>query len=111
MELYAYKCTECGELHHPRHMVCRVCGTTEFEEKELGGEGTVLTWTRVFNLPEGYMMPYLCFAMVRFDETGLVVSGRIESDEPEIGLRVKSTVGIVKETEIDHYGFIFTLVV
>ncbi|MDR3316047.1 MAG: OB-fold domain-containing protein [Coriobacteriales bacterium] len=107
MELNAYKCTECGELHHPRHMVCRACGNRDFEEVELNGEGTVLTWTRVFNLPEGYMVPYLCFAIVKFDDTGLVVSGRIDSDDPQIGMRVKSTVAIVKETEIDHYGFIF----
>jgi uncharacterized OB-fold protein len=88
-------------------MVCRACGNRDFEEIELNGEGTVLTWTRVFNLPEGYMVPYLCFAIVKFDDTGLVVSGRIDSDDPQIGMRVKSTVAIVKETEIDHYGFIF----
>jgi uncharacterized OB-fold protein len=88
-------------------MVCRACGNTDFEEIELNGEGSVLTWTRVFNLPEGYMVPYLCFAIVKFDDTGLVVSGRIDSDDPQIGMRVKSTVAIVKETEVDHYGFIF----
>jgi uncharacterized OB-fold protein len=88
-------------------MVCRRCGATDFTEQVLDGEGTVLTWTRVYNLPEGYMVPYLCFAMVRFDESGLVVSGRINSDAPEIGMRVRSTVDIVKETEVDHYGFIF----
>jgi len=107
MELYAYKCQECGELHHPRHAVPRKCGSTNFDEVELSGQGEVLTWTRVWNLPEGYMMPYLCFAMVRFDDSGLVVSGRINSEQPACGMRVRSTVGIVKETEIDHYGFIF----
>jgi len=107
MELYAYKCQECGELHPPRHAVCRKCGSTNFDEVELSGQGEVLTWTRVWNLPEGYMMPYLCFAMVRFDDSGLVVSGRINSEQPACGMRVRSTVGIVKETEIDHYGFIF----
>jgi uncharacterized OB-fold protein len=107
MELYAYKCSECGELHHPKHMVCRKCGATEFDQVELSGEGTVVTWTKVYNLPEGYMVPYLCFAIVRFDETGLTVSGRINSEQPKVGMRVRSTVGIVKETEIDHYGFIF----
>jgi uncharacterized OB-fold protein len=73
----------------------------------LNGEGVVLSWTKVYNLPEGYMVPYLCFAIVQFDDTGLVVSGRIDSEQPEIGMRVRSTVAIVKETEIDHYGFVF----
>jgi uncharacterized OB-fold protein len=88
-------------------MVCRKCGNRDFNEVELSGEGTVLTWTKVYNLPEGYMMPYLCFAIVKFDESGLVVSGRIDSDSPETGMRVRSTVAVVKETEVDHYGFVF----
>jgi uncharacterized OB-fold protein len=107
MNMNAFRCTSCGELHHPRHMVCRKCGATDFEEFVLAGEATVLTWTKTYNLPEGYMVPYLCFAIVKFDETGLVVSGRINSEAPAIGMRVRSTVALVKETEQDYYGFVF----
>lgn len=108
MEMVAYKCTACGELHHPKHFVCRKCGATEFEEIPLEGEGTVLTWTKAYNLPEGYMIPYMCFAIVKFDDTGLVVSGQIATDYPQTGQRVKANVGIVKEgIGKDFYGFIF----
>lgn len=107
MELYAYKCTACGELHHPAHYVCRKCGSTEFEEQPLGGEATVVTWTKVYNLPEGYMKPYLCFCIAQF-ENGLTVSGQINSDFPATGMRVKANVGVVKEAVgFDHYGYIF----
>lgn len=107
MEMYAYKCTACGELHHPRHYVCRKCGATEFEEIPLGGEATVATWTKVYNLPEGYMKPFLCFCIAKFDN-GLTVSGRIDTDYPAIGMRVLAEVDIVKEAVgKDYYGFIF----
>ena len=107
-KMYAYKCSQCGELHHPKHYVCTKCGTTEFEDVALEGNATVLTWTKVYNLPEGYMKTHLCFAIVRFDDTGLVVSGQINSDYPETGMRVTSNIGVVKEgIGKDYYGFIF----
>lgn len=107
MELYSYRCTSCGELHHPAHYVCRKCGATDFEQEPLSGEATVLTWTKVYNLPEGYMKPYLCFCIAEF-ENGLRVSGQIDTDAPAVGMRVKSQVGIVKEAvDRDYVGFIF----
>lgn len=106
-KMYAYKCTNCGELHHPKHYVCRKCGNLDFEEVTLEGEGTVLVWTRVYNLPEGYMKPYLGFGIVRFDN-GLTVSGQLEGDEMKTGMRVKAEVGVIKEgIGRDYYGFIF----
>ncbi|MDR1532065.1 MAG: hypothetical protein LBS62_07755 [Clostridiales bacterium] len=105
--MYAYKCDACGELHHPKHFVCRKCGGTDFTETPLEGEATVLTWTKVYNLPEGYMKPYLCFVIARFDN-GLTVSGQINSEQPVTGQRVKAVVGVVKEgVGRDFYGFIF----
>ncbi len=106
MEMYAYRCT-CGELHHPRHFVCRKCGNTTFTEEVLEGKAEVLTWTKVYNLPEGYMKPYLCFAIVKFEDSGLIVSVQIDDDNPYIGEMVTSAVGVVKEAVgKDYYGFV-----
>jgi len=107
MAMNAYKCTTCGLLHHPRHYICKGCGAREFQETTLEGEATVVTWTKVYNLPEGYMMPYLCFAIVRF-ENGLTVTGRINCDQPKTGMKVTSNIGMIKEgIGVDYYGFIF----
>ncbi|OAA92016.1 MULTISPECIES: Zn-ribbon domain-containing OB-fold protein [Clostridium] len=106
-KMYAYKCTVCGQLHHPKHFVCKKCGNRSFEEVPLEGEVTLLTYTKVYNLPEGYMKPYLYFGIVKF-ENGLTVSGQLEVDNPVIGMKLISTVGVVKEgTNNDCYGFIF----
>jgi uncharacterized protein len=105
--MYAYKCSVCGQLHHPKHYVCRKCGNREFEEVILDGEVALLTYTKVYNLPEGYMKPYLYFGIVKF-ENGLTVSGQLEVENPVIGMKLISTVGVVKESiNINHYGFIF----
>ena len=107
MEMYAYKCITCGQLHHPKHFICKKCGAREFEEIPLNGEGTVVTWTKVYNLPEGYMKPFMCFAIVLFGN-GLTVSGQINCDLPVTGMKVVSNVGLIKEgVGIDYYGFIF----
>jgi uncharacterized OB-fold protein len=105
--MHAYKCTTCGQLHHPKHYVCKSCGCREFEEVELEGDAVLLTYTRVYNLPEGYMKPYMGFGIVMFPN-GLKVSGQLEIEEPVIGMKVFSSVGIVKEgIGKDYYGFIF----
>jgi uncharacterized protein len=106
-QMYSYKCTECGELHHPKHFVCKKCGAREFEEVPLEGDCTLVTWTRVYNLPEGYMKPFLCFAIVVFPN-GLTASGQLETDDPQIGMKLYSTVDVVKEgIGKDYFGFIF----
>ncbi|MCJ7690760.1 MAG: zinc ribbon domain-containing protein [Clostridiaceae bacterium] len=106
-KMYAYKCTACGELHHPKHYVCKKCENRRFEEVPLGGEATLVTYTKVYNLPEGYMKPYMSFGIAKFTN-GLVVSGQLEVENPEIGMKLTSTVGVVKEgIGKDHYGFIF----
>lgn len=106
-KMFAYKCTSCGELHHPKHYVCKKCGNRDFEEVELCGEVTLVTYTKVYNLPEGYMKPYIGFGIVKFSN-GLTVSGQLEVENPKIGMKLISTVGVVKEgIGKDYYGFIF----
>ncbi len=106
-EMNAYKCTTCGELHHPKHYICKKCGNREFAEVPLSGEVTLLTYTKVYNLPEGYMKPYIGFGIVKFTN-GLVVSGQLEVENPQIGMKLNATVGVVKEgIGKDYYGFIF----
>jgi uncharacterized OB-fold protein len=106
-KMFAYKCSNCGELHHPKHFVCRKCGGRDFEEINLEGKVTLITYTKVYNLPDGYMKPYLAFGIVKF-ENGLTVSGQIDAEGLNIGMKLKTTVGIVKEgIGKDYYGFIF----
>lgn len=106
-QMVAYQCVKCGELHHPVHYVCRKCGAREFEAVPLEGEVTLVTFTRVYNLPEGYMKPYLAFGIAQFSN-GLCVSGQLDAEQLEIGMKLQAAVGVVKEgIGRDYYGFIF----
>ena len=110
VEMFASKCQECGQLHHPAHFVCRKCGSRQFQAEPLAGQATLLTYTRVYNLPEGYMKPFIAFGIVEFPN-GLRVAGQMATDEIELGMAVQATVGVVKEgTGRDCYGFIFAKV-
>ena len=46
----AAKCKACGKLSYPTHFYCPACAATEFEAVPLGGEGTLVTWTRAYAL-------------------------------------------------------------
>ncbi len=116
-QMYAYKCTKCFKLHHPRYIVCQNpdCDGRAFERLPLEGKCKLLTWTRVYNLPEGYMMPWLHFGIVEF-ENGVRATGQIGFDEGiESGMELTSTVGVVRTRVIKYketvdepiYGFIF----
>ena len=102
-QLYAYKCNKCGKLHHPHYIVCQnpACESREFTPEVLEGKCKLLTWTRVYNLPEGYMKPWLNFGIVQF-ENGVTAMGQIGFDDIVNGMEVvKEGVGQ------DQYGFVF----
>ena len=116
-QMYAYQCTKCGKLHHPRYVVCQNpdCDGREFTAVELSGKCKLLTWTRVYNLPEGYMQPWLNFGVVEF-ENGVRVTGQIGFDEGiESGMELLATVGVVRPRRIlykesidcEETGFVF----
>ncbi len=107
IEMSAYKCTNCGQLHHPAHFVCVKCGGREFEPIPLDEEATLVTYTRVYNLPEGYMKPFISFGIARFNN-GLCIAGQLETEHPAAGMKLRATVGTVKEgIGQDYLGLIF----
>ncbi len=116
-QMYAYRCTKCGKLHHPRYVVCQNpdCDGREFTQEPLGGKCKLLTWTRVYNLPEGYMQPWLHFGVVEF-ENGVRATGQIGFDDGiESGMELLATVGVVRTRRIlykesidcEETGFVF----
>lgn len=97
-EILGYTCDKCGTSYYPAPMICRKCGARRdpvtkrnWTTFEMGGPCTLLTWTRVWNLPEGYNKKFLQFGIVQF-ENGLRASGRVEVDEPKTGLKLTASV-------------------
>ena len=94
-----YRCLKCGAIYYPAPMVCAKCDAIRdpvtgrgWEAFDIEGPCTLLTWTRVWNLPEGFNTKSLMFGMVEF-ANGLRASGRLECDgDPVIGSRLEATV-------------------
>ncbi len=101
--IHAFRCQKCGAIYYPAPMICAKCDSKRdpvtgrgWEEFDLEGPCTLLTWTRVWNLPEGFNRKFLMFGMVAFPN-GLKASGRIELEgdpgrDPEIGMALAAKV-------------------
>jgi|SRR5664280_1463778 uncharacterized OB-fold protein len=99
-EIYAYKCNDCGTSYYPVPMLCKKCSGRrdpsgivykDWEKFSLDGPCKLLTWTRVWALPEGYDRPYLLFGIVEFPN-GLRASGRLEVENPGSGMNLVAGV-------------------
>ncbi len=104
-EIYAVRCPKCGKLDYPAPMICKKCGTrrdpsgikaADWDKVALEGPCKLLTWTKVYALPEGYEKPFLMFGMVEF-ENGLRAVGRLEVAEPKSGMGLEATVEVSDE--------------
>ena len=93
----AAKCANCGKLSYPTHFYCPSCRGTRFEPVPVEGEGTLLTWTRVYALPLDYEDLFITLGIVEMD-MGIRVTGRLDIAEPRTGERVRARVGTVRET-------------
>jgi len=109
-EIYAYKCKRCGTLHYPFRMVCKECKQNDFFEFDtvpLPKSGTLLTYTRVYNLPAQYEVATLGLGIVEL-ENGMRMLGQLDIEDPKIGMPVRGEVEVVRqETYDDFYGMVF----
>src|SRR5512136_397487 len=89
--VYAYRCPKCGALYHPAPMVCKACRNRrdpsevvfpDFQKVPMGGPCRLLTWTRIYALPEGIDRPSVAFGVVEF-ENGLRALGQLMLEEPK----------------------------
>ena len=89
------KCKRCGAVMLPQKPVCGKCGSTDLEEIESKGEGTIRSFT-VINVAPPQLTdkaPYVV-AMVRLDEEPSIM-GRLlgvdptKPEEIKMGTRVK----------------------
>lgn len=87
-------CAACGRTTYPRHACCPSCGKTDFEAGGFEGPATLLTFTRVHMLSLAYTDLYITLGIVQFPD-GTRALGRLDVDEPEIGMKLKARTAIV----------------
>lgn len=95
-EVYGAKCRSCGTVSYPTHAVCPNCRNETFERIAIEGEGKVLTYTDVYALAIDYETRYLRLAIVELD-SGQRATGQLLANEPRLGMRIKTTIGVIRE--------------
>jgi len=105
-KMIGFKCKSCGRVMYPRHDRCLSCKGTEFEEVGLAKEGTLLTYTKLYALPEGIEMPPLVLGVADFG--GVRALGQVATDDPKIGMKLRSVWGKLRKIgDKEIYGFKF----
>jgi len=69
----------------------------EYFDCYLCPEGKVLTYTDVYALPLDYALRYLRLAVVELDD-GTRATGQLLDDDPQLGKRIKTVIGVVRES-------------
>lgn len=110
MNIFAYKCKQCGELHYPYRMVCKNCGKNkhnEFEPVPLPRKGKLLTYTELYNPPADFAVTKLGLGIVELDN-GIRITGQVRVDKPELGMPVCGKVETVRCGDYsEQYGMVF----
>ena len=90
-QLIAVKCKSCGRLSIPPKYLCPECGSNNFTDVALSGEGNILTYTTIRVPPLGFeeQVPY-DIAVIQLDE-GINLTAQIctqGEERPKIGDKV-----------------------
>ncbi len=110
LDIFAYKCKHCGQLHYPYRMICKKCGKNEhneFDSVPLPKKGKLITFTFVHNLPADFEVAKLGLGIVEL-ENGIRITGQLQIPEPKIGMNVNGKVEVVRRDEYNKYfGMVF----
>ena len=107
MNIIAFKCKKCGNEHYPFRTLCPKCHHNDFTTFPMPRNGKLLTYTHLHTLPSDYEVSSITLGIVEL-ENGLRMTGQLEIEKPKIGMKVKGTVGVVRQDDFNKsYGMIF----
>jgi uncharacterized OB-fold protein len=102
-----FKCKKCGMIVHPKRFLCPSCKGGDFDEYLLCDEGKIVTYTKLWAIPEGIEQLPLTLAIAEFD--GRVrITGQVLSEEIKTGDKVRPVWGYVRKIrgkEIQGFRF------
>jgi len=101
------KCKGCGKIFYPKRVCCPDCGGKMFEEICLGDECILLTFTKLYALPEGIERVPLVLGIVEF-ANGARAVGQITDENVTIGMKLEPVWGLLRKIGgKEVYGFKF----
>ncbi len=97
-------CKKCGKKYYPPQADCPECMSSDMDWKELKGEGTLATFTKIYVPPEHFAMrqPLMPFSSIQFEpcpigllevEGGLRIMGwipKVDIKKIKVGMKMKA---------------------
>lgn len=107
-------CKKCGKKYYPPQADCSECMSSDMEWKELKGEGTLVTFTKIYVAPDHFAVrpPLMPFSSVAFEpcpigllevEGGLRVMGWIpkaELKKIKVGTKMRASPQVLPDGKI-----------
>ena len=104
-KIMATLCKKCGKKYYPPRADCSDCMSSEMEWKPIGGEGKLVTFTKIYVPPEHFAIrqPMMPFSSVQFEpcpigilevEDGLRIMGwmpKIDLKKIRVGMKLKAS--------------------
>lgn len=94
-KILAHKCSKCGHLELETVLFCEKCFASNFEDTELEGSGTVVTYTIQAVAPEGFEdAGTYAWVVFKVDNTSLRASGFLPGIQTPADLPVGAKVRV-----------------
>ena len=107
-------CKKCERKYYPPQADCPGCMSSDMEWKELKGEGTLVTFTKIYVPPEHFAsrQPLMPFSSVQFEpcpigllevESGLKIMGwipKLDLKKIKIGMKMKASPHILPDGKV-----------
>lgn len=105
-QLLGFKCNNCKNKIYPERPVCPKCKKREFSKFELNSVGSVITYTKLYVVPEGVEVKPLTLGVMGFD--GVKVTGQLIGEGIKTGDKVQPIWGELRKSRgKEVYGFKF----
>lgn len=108
--LLGFTCKKCGKMMFPRRPVCPACKGRDIGELELGDqEALLVTFTRLWAVPEGIQVLPLTLGIVEF-QNGIRMTAPMVGEDVTIGSKVRPVWGCIRKVDgKEVFGFKFQL--
>ena len=107
-------CRKCGKKYYPPQADCSECLSSDMEWKELKGEGTLVTFTKIYVPPDhfGVRQALMPFSSIQFEpcpigllavESGLKVMGwmpKLDLKKIKVGMKMKASPQILPDGKV-----------
>ncbi len=107
-KMIGFKCENCGIKFHPLRKICPKCRNTIFSDFEINEKGKIVTFTKLYAIPDGIDEKPLIIGVMDFN--GIKITGQLVDKDVTIGDKVTPVWGKLRESQGKKiYGFKFKI--